>query len=217
MHNLPNLFRKEAISAFNPPTNLQTRKGLAITGGAASGKSTATLALAKWLGGEAFLCDEAVANLLANDPQTHSEIRLNFPHAFQNNQIQKKILREQIFADPDARKRLENILHPKVWNSLLAFSHSLPHSKPLFVEVPLLFEAGWNDRFEKILLIACSPNTQLERLVASRGLPKETAQAILASQLPIPKKIPLADWVVWNDGSQAALERQLKLLPFLLR
>lgn len=211
MSTQPQLFHPSALEKY---PELTARRGIVITGGAASGKSTASRWLADWLCAPVFSCDACVARLLAEDKPTQLEVANAFPEAFIDNQIRKEVLRERVFQDDEARKKLEQILHPRVWDELVAFSNQQDATQFVIVEIPLLFETGWRQRFNSVLLIASSREVQIERLVQNRGLERKIAEAILDSQWEMDWKVTGSTWVIWNNGSLESLNRQLRLLPF---
>jgi dephospho-CoA kinase len=183
---------------------------LGLTGGIATGKS----ALASLLLGRAnlvaFDADACVHELLATDQEVISNIRSEF--SLPAAPIDRAALRKIVFLNPEARRRLESILHPVVqekWRGLAKECRA--NGTSLLADIPLLFETGAADTFDTIIVVAASPQIQRQRL-AGRGLDREMIDAMLASQWPIGQKVALADHVIWNDGSPAELERQCVLL-----
>jgi dephospho-CoA kinase len=126
--------------------------------------------------------------------------------------IHRATLRQIVFRDPEARRRLESILHPVVrarWQGLADDCRA--HGRHLLADIPLLLETGAASAFDATIVVAASPQVQRQRL-ADRGLDQKMIDAMLASQWPIGQKVALADHVIWNDGSPAELERQCALL-----
>jgi dephospho-CoA kinase len=102
---------------------------------------------------------------------------------------------------------LEQLTHPLLfaeWRRLLA---TQPEADWVF-EVPLLFEQSLENWFDFTVCVACSPELQLVRL-EQRGLSRELAGQRISQQLPLARKIELADRVMWNDGSAAFLQVQI--------
>jgi dephospho-CoA kinase len=126
--------------------------------------------------------------------------------------LDRATLRQIVFRDPEARRRLESIIHPAVraqWHGLADDCRT--HGRSFLADIPLLFETSAASAFDATIVVAASPQVQQQRLV-SRGLEQEMIDAMLASQWPIGQKVTLADHVIWNDGSTAELERQCALL-----
>jgi dephospho-CoA kinase len=187
---------------------------IGLTGGIAAGKSTVRELLAARTALQTFDADACVRRLLDGDEQVIREIRDRFGPDFINadGKPDRIRLRELIYTDPSARRRLEEVLHPRVrrqWQELR--EACLAKNRHLLADIPLLFETGAESYFEAVVVVACSPATQLSRL-ETRGIGRGMAEAMLASQWPIGQKIEKADFVIWNDGSLAALRRQTELL-----
>jgi len=187
---------------------------IGLTGGIAAGKSTVRELLAAQTPLQPFDADACVRRLLDEDEQVIRKIHDLFGSDFisSDGKPDRLRLRESIYADAAARRRLEGVLHPRVraeWQSLR--ERCLAQNSHLLADIPLLFETGAETYFEAVVVVGCSPSTQLSRLEA-RGIGRRTAEAMLASQWPIGQKTERADFVIWNDGSLAALGRQTELL-----
>lgn len=126
------------------------KKRIAITGGIGSGKSTVRN-LIKDRGFPAFSCDEIYAELI-NDRQYIEKITAMFPEVVQNGEIDKKCLSKIVFADATARKRLEDVAHPLIMQKLLHLIDKKTHGL-VFAEVPLLFEGGYQNLFDAIIVV----------------------------------------------------------------
>jgi dephospho-CoA kinase len=192
---------------------------IGVTGGIGSGKSTFSKMLADHLGACLFDADSAARELLESDPAVRQEITTElFAEAYTpDGHPDRAAIRRLVFHDPAAKARLESILHPRIrerWTQLAAECRQ--DATPLVVEIPLLFETGAERFFDRIVTVACSHETQLAR-TAARGLPRDEAESIIRSQLPLERKTSLAHFVVWNDGSHANLENQASELAKILR
>jgi dephospho-CoA kinase len=183
---------------------------LGLTGGIATGKSTLARLLHERANLTAFDADTCVHEMLATDQKVISAIRLEF--SLPEAPLDRATLRQIVFRDPEARRRLESILHPVVrarWQGLADDCRA--HGRHLLADIPLLLETGAASAFDATIVVAASPQVQRQRL-ADRGLDQKMIDAMLASQWPIGQKVALADHVIWNDGSPAELERQCALL-----
>ena len=183
---------------------------IGVTGGIGSGKSTFSKMLADHLGARLFDADSAARELLESDPAVRERITTEiFAKAYSpDGKPDRAAIRRLVFHDPAAKARLESILHPRIrerWTQLAAECRQ--NATPLVVEIPLLFETGAERFFDRIVTVACSHETQLAR-TAARGLPRDEAESIIRSQLPLERKTSLAHFVVWNDGLHANLENQ---------
>ena len=116
-----------------------------------------------------------------------------------------------VFADASARRDLEAIVHPAVYRAIGAGlrAFALVGGYPLaVVDVPLLYETGHAEDFDRVVATVCPPEMQIARLV-ERGMPIAEARQRLAAQLPADDKAARADFVIRTDGSFADTDRQV--------
>lgn len=193
---------------------------LALTGGIATGKSTAGKMMREMVPSMGFFdCDQSVQELLASR-EVLGEISdaLGVSVARPDGTLDRTKLRGLVFDHPMQRKRLESVLHPKVRKECLELREkcSKNPSTTLFVaDVPLLFESGFDFDQELNLVVATSEATQRTRLKARSHFEDRMISSILEAQLPIMEKVARGDVVFWNEGCLAQLERQLSrfLIP----
>lgn len=123
-----------------------------------------------------------------------------------------------VFSDPRARKRLEEILHPLIWERVRDFLQNarLQHTDAV-VEVPLLFENDRAAEFDEVWVISTSPQLQRSRLRERNDWSEDEIDARLHSQMPLSAKVALADRVFDNSDDPESLERQLRLALSSLR
>jgi dephospho-CoA kinase len=118
-----------------------------------------------------------------------------------------------VFRDEAARRDLENIVHPIVRRGIAAFFESLPSETALAVaDIPLLYETHRERYFDKVVVVACSPATQVRRVMARDGLSQEEAEGRVAAQLPIDEKVRRADYVIRTDGTHEETDTQIAAL-----
>ena len=111
-------------------------------------------------------------------------------------------MRERVFRDADARRRLEAIVHPAVSTGCeqQARAATAAGARVLIFDVPLLVESGhWRRRVDRVLVVDCSRSTQVARVVQRSGLAPDAVQAIIASQAPRAVRLAAADMVVHNE------------------
>lgn len=127
-------------------------------------------------------------------------------------ELDKVLMARKMFADPLYRKKAEGILHPLIQEEMyrwIAAQQGL-----CAVEVPLLFEAGWQDRFEECWLVDAAPEVRLQRLIETRGMDKEDAKRRMSAQMPDEAKRKLASVILDNsrepDWLYKQADRQLK-------
>jgi dephospho-CoA kinase len=189
---------------------------IGLTGGIGSGKSTvADLLVAR---GAALVDTDRIAHALTAPGGAAIEpIRAAFGDGVvaADGSMDRAAMRALAFSDPAARKRLEAILHPMIRTLTQAgIDEALRVGAPyVLVAVPLLVESGhWEGRYDRVLVVDCPPETQIERVVRRSGLAREQAEAILAAQATRAQRLAAADDVVDNGGAPSALAAQLDRL-----
>lgn len=188
-----------------------------VTGGAASGKSFFCRLLAESLSGiVVFSSDEAVHKIYKT-PGVAAEIKARLGHdvADAEGLVSRTALRKIAFSDPEVLKSLEEFLHPRVYEALCTLALKLREEREaqlLIAEVPLFYESGSDFAADAVIVVAAQAKLQHERMTGERGLNADTAQRILDLQLPLRRKLELADKVVWNEGSVELLQLQAQLL-----
>lgn len=193
---------------------------LGITGGIATGKSTFTRELVKWLPAKVFDADGTARELLEGDLAVRKEVEEAFgPESFgEGGGIDRGHLRRIVFNDEEKRKRLEGILHPRIrsrWQRLAQDSRQA--TEWLVVDIPLLFETAAQSAFDTIAVVGCSAATQRARIVLERKLPLELAERIIASQHDLASKMARADHVIWSDSPLAKLAEQAQIFAGYLQ
>jgi dephospho-CoA kinase len=187
-------------------------KLIGLTGGIASGKSTAA-AILRRLGAAVVDADELSRQVVRPGNEAWQEIVDAFgPVLLEDQTLDRKKLRKMVFDNPAARQRLESIIHPKVRalaekriRELEAAGHVI-----IVYEVPLLFEGQLQLWLRPVILVACAVATQEQRLRDRDHLTDEDAQQHLDAQMSLAEKRRLADYVVENNGTVDELEQQLK-------
>ncbi|ROZ72710.1 dephospho-CoA kinase [Ramlibacter sp. WS9] len=175
-----------------------------LTGGIGSGKSTVLQMLAGL--GAAVIDADAISRATtaaggAAIPAIAQRFGAEFVQA--DGALDRNRMREHVYADPRARKALEEIIHPLVGQeSTRQVQAALQAGARCVVfDIPLLVESGrWRSQVDEVLVIDCSPQTQVERVVARSGLQPEEVQAIIGAQAPRALRLAAADAVICNDG-----------------
>jgi dephospho-CoA kinase len=175
-----------------------------LTGGIGSGKSTVLQMLAR-LGAAVIDADAISRATTATGGAAIAAIAQRFGSDFITPQgaLDRDRMRERAYADPAARKQLEEIIHPLVGQeSERQVQAALDAGVPCIVfDIPLLVESGrWRERVDRVLVVDCSPETQVERVIARSGLRPEEVRAIIAAQASRGQRLAAADYVICNDG-----------------
>lgn len=179
---------------------------LGITGGIATGKSTVT-GLFSELGAPALSADVLAHDLLAPGAQTTLAVLEAFPQALDaadptGQAIDRRALSRLVFANQDARQRLEALTHPPIIAALAAQAKAwrpLPTPRAAALEIPLLFEAGLEWLVDRVVVVNCGKSDQLSRLLLRPRMDGTEAHRILAAQWPLAKKVARADFVITTD------------------
>jgi len=199
---------------------------LAITGNLGSGKSILLRELADQLTQRGFRvtsysADEENRRLLREDEEVRNKIASALGSEYLDPQglpdrIKLSVL---VSTDPNARKILEGIMHPRLeslWRPL-AERHRGGKSPFFVAEIPLLYEKGLSGYFDTVLVIGCSDGIRKSRLKNNRSVSNSQAEHWLSIQQSQDRKIALADHLFWNDGNPDSLRRQLfQLLRYLI-
>jgi dephospho-CoA kinase len=189
---------------------------IGLTGGIGSGKSTVADRLVAL--GAALVDTDAIAHALTGPGGDAIEpIRAAFGDAVvaADGRMDRTAMRTIAFSDPGARKRLEAILHPMIRARTQAgIAAAVADAAPyVIVAVPLLVESGdWRGRYDRVLVVDCPPEVQVERVMARSALPREQVDAILAAQATRAQRLAAADDVIDNGGAPAALDAQVARL-----
>jgi len=184
---------------------------IGLTGGVGMGKSTAARLLAK-RGLPVVDSDDLAREVVAPGQPALEEIAEIFGAEFiVDGKLDRQRMAGEVFGDDAARARLEAIIHPRVrelWQGRIEQWRA--NEVPVGVAViPLLFEVGAETEMDTVVCLACTANTQRDRLRA-RGWDATQISARIGAQMDIARKMELADHVLWNEGTLDALTAQLQ-------
>ena len=189
---------------------------IGITGGISTGKTSFVECLRELVPSAKFFdADQAARELSDRDPEVRGLIEKEFGTDVYSHSgdLNRKRVRSIVFADAGKKRALEQILHPRIrrqW-SLEAERHR-NSAELFFADIPLLYETGGETLCDRVVVVACSPRVQLERLMKRMGLDESEAQQMIDGQMPLTEKIARADQVVWNNGERNGLAEQARLL-----
>jgi dephospho-CoA kinase len=130
--------------------------------------------------------------------------------------IDRKALGRIVFGHEQARRDLEAIVHPAVYEAIEAWFAALPPVVYAVADIPLLYETGREGDFDTVVVTACEPDEQVRRLAARDGLSVENAQQRIQAQLPLAEKVRRADHVIRTDGTHAETDAQVDALAAVL-
>jgi dephospho-CoA kinase len=184
---------------------------IALTGGIATGKSYVAARI-KEAGVPIVDADVLSREVVAPGTPGLAAVRRRFgPDAVRRDGTMDRVRIAQIvFKDKRARLDLEAIIHPAVQKAIDEFFAALPKRTPFAVaDIPLLFETGREKQFDRIVVVACPRDLQLQRLMERNKLSKDDAERRLNAQLPIEQKVKKATHVIRTDGTFADTDRQV--------
>jgi len=185
---------------------------IGLTGGIGCGKSTVARQF-EALGIPVIDTDLIARELVEPGQPALSEIAQRFGADIINTQgrLDRSRLRQHIFADPAERRALEAILHPRIRAEALKRIAEL-HASYCLLCVPLLIESGWTDLVDRVLVIDCPRELQIERAMRRDGLPREQIETILTNQAAPETRLNAADDIIHNDRDLAHLQPQVAAL-----
>ncbi|AKJ31304.1 dephospho-CoA kinase [Caldimonas brevitalea] len=179
-----------------------TSRRIGLTGGIGSGKSTVAAMLAD-LGALIVDTDAISRSLSAAGGAAIPALRTAFGDDFIDAEgaLDRARMRSLVFQDPSARTRLERLLHPLIGQETVRQAALATPGQPVVFDVPLLVESGrWRALVDWVLVVDCTPETQVERVVQRSQLAPAEVERIIAQQAPRAARLAAADVVICNDG-----------------
>ncbi|RJX25354.1 MAG: dephospho-CoA kinase [Desulfurivibrio sp.] len=191
-----------------------------LTGGMGSGKSSVARFLCRRFPVTCMSADAVVHELLEPGREYWQKIAaLDRAFVRPDQTIDKRLLREALFGDASLRQRINDMVHPLVRHKLREkIEHEVrEHGRKFFlIEVPLLFEADWQEMFAQVIVVYAAREKCLTRLMARDAISAGEAENSLAAQWPLLKKALLAGHVVDNSGGWVETSLQLLHLGEIL-
>lgn len=183
-----------------------------LTGGIASGKTAVATAFAG-LGATIIDTDAIAREVVSPGTATLEAIREAFGASMitKSGRLDRKRMRRLVFSDVAARRQLEQIVHPAIRARTLELLDRTEAAYVL-VAVPLLVETGFGELVDRVLVVDCPEEMQIERLMHRDGVSADEARAVLAAQVDRKTRIASADDIIDNSGSLADLNAQVAAL-----
>jgi len=177
------------------------RLTIGLTGGIASGKSTAATRFVE-LGVPVIDADDSARRVVAPGEPALAAVARAFGSAVltATGALDRRALRQLVFSDPQRRRELETILHPLIRADMERRAAAAPGPYLVFA-IPLLVEGGQRDRVDRILVVDSSEEVQIARVMQRDGGTREDARAILATQASRETRLRAADDVIVNSGA----------------
>jgi len=189
-------------------------KFIGLTGGIGSGKSTVA-GLFRTLGIPVFESDVRAKHLMHADESLRKEIVSLFgvkAYADQN-ELNRPWIASQVFSEPALLHKLNAIVHPAVLNDLLNWANEEDQrNAPYLVqESAIIFEENLTQRMAAVILVVAPEHIRIERVMHRDGVSREDVQDRIKNQWPDEKKIPGADYVIYNDGQRSLIYQVLAI------
>ncbi len=186
---------------------------IAITGGAGSGKTTVAR-MFRELGAEVLAADEVARAVVAVGRPAWEELRRTWGPEFfhEDGSLDRHRVAHRVFSDPQARRQLNELLHPQIAREIKERLEDLERrgADLVMVEVPLLFEAGLEKRYDRVIVVYAELQDQVGRLQGRDHRDAAEISGIIKAQWPLTDKLARADYVVDNRGPLNSTRRQVK-------
>lgn len=182
---------------------------LALTGSIGMGKSTVAAMFAE-AGIPTFDADAVVRQLQGPGGRLVPLIEARFPGTTRDGAVDREALSAAVLSDRDELAALEAIVHPAVHHERTRFIVRHGDAPALLFDIPLLFETGGAEAFDKVIVVSARPELQRERVLMRPGMTHQKFEQILARQLPDVEKRARADFVVDTSGTMDETRAQVR-------
>jgi len=182
---------------------------LALTGSIGMGKSTVAEMFGK-SGVPVFDADAVVRRLQGRGGALVKRIEGRFPGTTGPDGVDRDALSDRVLKDPQELAALEAIVHPSVHHERTRFIVENGDAKALLFEIPLLFETGGAEAFDKVIVVSAPADVQRQRVLSRPGMTEAKFEGLLARQLPDEEKRKRADFVVDTGGELSTTESQVR-------
>lgn len=185
-------------------------KRVGLTGGIASGKSTVS-AILRELGAVIIDGDALAREVVAKGTPGLAAVVAEFgPELLTaEGDLDRPAMGALVFGDADARKRLEAIVHPLVFERIIELESTAPEGSLVVHDIPLLAESGRADTFDAVIVVDAPAETQVARMIGDRDWTREEAEARMAAQASREDRLAIATHVIDNTGTVEDLRRRV--------
>ena len=212
------------IHILTPPSNsfsphsyslrtFASMKIIGLTGGIGSGKSTVA-DLFQTLSIPIYESDSRAKTLMNTNAELRKKIEMLLgSQAYVNGEINRPWIAEQVFGNKDLLQQLNSIVHPAVQTDALTWANAPEQAKSPYVikESAILFEENLAEHLDGIILVVAPASIRIERVMKRDGLTKTQIEERIQHQWTDEKKIPLSDYVVYNDGERSIIEQVIDI------
>lgn len=183
---------------------------IGLTGGIASGKSTVS-GMLRELGAVVIDADQLAREVVARGTPGLAAVVAEFGDQLltPDGELDRPRMGELVFGDEDARKRLEAIIHPLVFERIVEIEAGTGSDDVVVHDIPLLAESGRADTFDAVIVVDAPTEVQVERMVRDRGWSEADARSRIAAQASREDRLSIASYVVENTGTLEDLRQRV--------
>lgn len=194
---------------------MSEQQRIGITGGIGSGKTTVCRVL-QVMGLPVYYSDDEAKRIMHEDKELVQQIIKTFGEkAYVDGRLNRPFLAEVVFRQPGKKNALNQLVHPKVRADFARWC-DLQQSWLVFQESALLFETGGHKLLDKTVLVTAPEIVRVQRVAKRDTTSAEAVQARINNQMKDEEKIPLADFIIENDGRQLVIPQVLNMLDELV-
>src|SRR4051812_49364954 len=181
-----------------------------LTGGVASGKSTVS-AMLEELGAVVIDADQLAREVVARGTPGLDAVVEEFGAELltADGDLDRPAMAKRVFADEEARRRLEGIVHPLVFEEIQKLEADAPADAIVVHDIPLLAESGRADTFDAVVVVDAPEELQVERMLRERDWTREEAESRIGAQASRDERLAIATYVIDNGGDLDDLRRQV--------
>lgn len=194
-------------------------KIIGLTGGIGAGKSTVA-DIFRTLGIPVYVADQRGKHLMQHDPALKAGIILLLgPQAYSaDGMLNNTWIASQVFSNPQLLDQLNALVHPAVAKDVLDWSQQPEQANApyLIKESALLFEESLTDRLDATILVIANAETRIARVMQRDNVSREKVEQRISNQWPDDRKIPLADYIIYNDSDRSLIE-QVRSIDSIIR
>ena len=185
-------------------------QNIALTGSIGSGKSIVSR-IFKILGIPVFNADREAKECYSEPAVLEQVIEAFGKGVADGGKINVRALSEIVFNDPESLRRLNSIIHPRVWQRYLEWRANLTNKPYLIMEAALIFEAGLADKFDQIITVYAEQELCINRVMERDGITNDDVRRRMGAQWDAEEKVKRSDLIIYNDDKQLVIPQILKI------
>ncbi len=184
---------------------------LGLTGGIATGKSTVAKIIQRNYNVKIIDVDEVSKKIMKQKSILNKLINSFGKNIIENGELDRKKMREIVFNDDQKRENLNRITHTAILEEIdrIIEEYKKVGNEIIIVDMPLLFEAGYAKKVDKVVLVYCEIEIEILRLMKREGISKENALKMIKAQMNLEEKKKLSDVIIYNNKNLEELEEEI--------